>query len=57
VTSKTNEPVNASLNAVSDPSKRRAGPRLVEGAVTTNWKRALEQLVLAYPDRVAPHLH
>ena len=36
--------------------KRKAEPRLVEGAVTTNWKRALEQLVLAYPDRITPHL-
>ncbi len=30
--------------------------RLVEGAVTTNWKRALEQLALAYPDRINPYL-
>lgn len=36
--------------------KRKAEGRLVEGAVTTNWKRALEQLSLAYPDRINPHL-
>ncbi|MEJ3404316.1 IS256 family transposase [Rathayibacter sp. YIM 133350] len=36
--------------------KRKAEGRLVEGAVTTNWKRALEQLALAYPDRINPHL-
>ncbi len=36
--------------------KRKASGRLVEGAVTTNWKQALEQLALAYPDRITPHL-
>ncbi|WP_298441145.1 IS256 family transposase [Gordonia sp. (in: high G+C Gram-positive bacteria)] len=36
--------------------KRRASGRLVEGAVTTNWKRALEQLSLAYPERINHHL-
>lgn len=36
--------------------KRKAEGRLIEGAVTTNWKRALEQLSLAYPDRINPHL-
>lgn len=36
--------------------KRKADGRLVEGAVTTNWKRALEQLTLTYPDRINPHL-
>jgi transposase-like protein len=36
--------------------KRKAEGRLVEGAVTTNWKQALQQLVLAYPDRVEPYL-
>ena len=35
---------------------RKALGRLVEGAVTTNWKQALEQLALAYPDRINPHL-
>jgi transposase-like protein len=37
-------------------SQRRAPGRLVEGQITTNWKQALEQLVLAYPDRINPHL-
>jgi len=36
--------------------RRKASGRLVEGQVTTNWKQALEQLVLAYPDRINPHL-
>lgn len=30
--------------------------RLIEGAVTTNWKQALQQLSLTYPDRINPHL-
>lgn len=39
------------------PSARRRAPgRLVEGQTTTNWKQALEQLVLAYPDRLNPYL-
>jgi putative transposase len=37
-------------------SERRALGRLVEGQTTTNWKQALEQLALAYPDRINPHL-
>jgi transposase-like protein len=37
-------------------TKRKAEGRLVEGQVTTNWKQALEQLVLAYPDRIEPYL-
>ncbi len=36
--------------------QRRAPGRLVEGQITTNWKQALEQLVLAYPDRLDPYL-
>ncbi len=35
---------------------RRASGRLVEGAVTTNWKRALEQLSIVYPERIDHHL-
>jgi putative transposase len=35
---------------------RRAPGRLVEGQVTTNWKQALEQLVLAHPDRITQYL-
>jgi hypothetical protein len=30
--------------------------KLIEGAVTTNWKQALAQLSLAYPERINPHL-
>jgi putative transposase len=37
-------------------TERRASGRLVEGQITTNWKQALEQLVLVYPDRINPHL-
>lgn len=36
--------------------RRRANGRLVEGQVVTNWKRVLEQLSLAHPDRINPHL-
>lgn len=36
--------------------QRKANGRLIEGNITTNWKRALEQLALAYPDRINPHL-
>jgi putative transposase len=35
---------------------RKAPGRLVEGQVVTNWKQALEQLALAYPDRINPQL-
>jgi putative transposase len=39
------------------PSDERKAPgRLVEGQITTNWKKALEQLALAYPDRINPYL-
>lgn len=37
-------------------SQRKAPGRLVEGQATTNWKQALEQLALAYPDRINPHI-
>jgi len=37
-------------------AQRKAAGRLVEGQVTTNWKQALEQLALAYPDRINPNL-
>src|SRR5512135_1656462 len=33
--------------------ERKAPGRLVEGAVTQNWKQALNALVLAYPERLA----
>ena len=35
---------------------RTAPGRLVEGLVVTNWKKALEQLALVYPDRIEPYL-
>lgn len=34
----------------------RTAGRLVEGQVVTNWKKALEQLALVYPDRIEPYL-
>jgi len=37
-------------------SKRNAEGRLVEGQVTTNWKQALAQLSLVYPERINQHL-
>ncbi len=36
--------------------RRKASGRLIGGNQTTNWKQALEQLALAYPDRINPHL-
>jgi putative transposase len=38
------------------PNQRSAPSRLVEGQVTTNWKQALAQLAIAYPDRINPYL-
>jgi len=35
---------------------RKASGRLVEGQITTNWKKALEQLALVYPERIEPYL-
>jgi putative transposase len=37
-------------------AKRKAEGHLVEGQITTNWKQALAQLALVYPDRITPHL-
>jgi putative transposase len=37
-------------------TKRLAQGRLVEGQIVTNWKQALGQLALAYPDRINPYL-
>jgi transposase-like protein len=37
-------------------SARKASGRLVEGQITTNWKQALAQLAIAYPDRIDPYL-
>jgi putative transposase len=36
--------------------KRTAEGRLVEGQVVTNWKKALEQLSLVYPERIEHYL-
>ena len=39
------------------PAEQRKAPgRLVEGQVTTNWKQALAQLSLVYPDRINRHI-
>ncbi|MFC6706508.1 IS256 family transposase [Flexivirga alba] len=38
-------------------AKRQSVPRLVEGAVVTNWKQAINELFLSYPDRVEPYLN
>jgi putative transposase len=40
----------------SRETKRKAAGRLVEGQVTTNWKQAIAQLAMVYPDRINPHL-
>jgi len=37
------------------PRAHPAG-KLIQGATTTNWKQALAQLSLAYPERINPHL-
>jgi transposase-like protein len=37
-------------------AKRKAEGRLVEGQITTNWKEALAQLTLAYPERINHYL-
>ena len=37
-------------------TKRNAQGHLVEGQITTNWKQALAQLALAYPERIETHL-
>jgi putative transposase len=35
---------------------RKAGGRLVEGAVVQRWKPAMAALLIAFPDRVEPHI-
>ena len=37
-------------------SERKAPGKLVEGQIVTNWKQALAQLAITYPDRINPHL-
>ncbi len=36
--------------------QRKAEGRLVEGQITTNWKQALQQLSLVYPERINRYL-
>lgn len=36
--------------------ERKASGRLVEGQVVTNWKKALEQLAIAFPERIEHYL-
>ncbi len=38
------------------PRQHHAPGKLIHGAATTNWKQALAQLSLAYPERINPHL-
>jgi putative transposase len=40
----------------SRSTKRKAEGRLVEGQVTTNWKQALAQLSMVYPERINQYL-
>ena len=40
----------------SRTTKRKAEGRLVEGQITTNWMKALEQLALVYPERIERYL-
>ena len=37
-------------------AERKASGRLVEGQVVTNWKKALEQLTIAFPERIEHYL-
>jgi transposase-like protein len=37
-------------------NQRKAKPRLVQGQIVTNWKQALAQLAMVYPDRINPYL-
>lgn len=39
------------------PSQRNAPGRLIQGQVTTNWKQALQQLAIAYPERINHYLN
>ena len=37
-------------------NQRKTHGRLIEGQITTNWNQALQQLALAYPERINPYL-
>ena len=52
---RTNAPPSGPRNAVRNSVARHPGC-LVEGQVVTNWKKALEQLSLVYPDRIERYL-
>jgi putative transposase len=43
-------------NRVQGNPRASVAGKLIEGNVTTNWKQALAQLSLAYPERINPHL-
>jgi len=43
-------------NRAPGAPKGSVAGKLIEGAITTNWKQALAQLSLAYPERIHPHL-
>ena len=55
-TSKTNRARDRAKERGPRTEQRKAPGRLVEGQATTNWKQALQQLSLVYPDRINPHL-
>lgn len=46
----------ASERGLGRGAKRKAEGYLVEGQAVTNWMKALEQLALVYPERIAPYL-
>ena len=37
-------------------NQRKTHGRLIEGQITTNWNQAIQQLALAYPERINPYL-
>jgi hypothetical protein len=43
-------------NRIKGKARKSTAGKLIQGAVTTNWKQALAQLALAYPERINPHL-
>ena len=43
-------------NRTPGAARASVAGKLIEGNVTTNWKQALAQLSLAYPERINPHL-
>ncbi len=53
---RTREREKERRNRQSGDPKRSVAGKLIQGAVTTNWKQALAQRSLAYPERITPHL-